>query len=272
MSGGGEHGVHVLTVVDETGSTNDDCRALALQGAPHGTAVAARRQTAGRGRRGHRWSSPAGNLYLSVVLRPGVSMQYYVGLSAVCALGALEALRADAGVAGAALKWPNDVVLGDGKLAGILVEAGAGEGGPYAVCGIGVNLEPATCGEDAAFDSPRALPRACVADALGPTGAPVFEELAEALRRRIAGAVEAWGAQVRAGRALAGPLAPVLNEYYDALPLLGHPVGVYTPEGTLLHTGVFAGIDCWGRATIHRADGQDVDYAAEQVSLRALPQ
>lgn len=259
-----------LRVVEQTGSTNDDCRALALEGAPHGTAVAAHLQTAGRGRRGHTWVSPRGNLYLSVVLRPNVAMQNFVGLSAVCALGILAALREDAGVQRAALKWPNDVIWGDGKLAGILVEAGAGAQGPFAVCGVGVNLAPADGGRDGTFDSPHALPRVCVADAVPGGEVPSFERLAAALRSRICAAVDDWARQVRAGGALAGPLAPVLNEYFDAVPLLGHPVGVYAPTGERVATGMFAGVDCWGRATVRLADGQTVEYAAEQASLRPL--
>jgi len=257
-----------LRLVDETGSTNDDARALALEGAPAGTAVAARVQFAGRGRRGHAWSSPRGGLYLSVVLRPQVSMQNFVGLSAVCALAVLESLREDAGVAQAALKWPNDVVLGDGKLAGVLVEAGMGPQGPYAVCGVGVNLEPqdAEARGACAFDSPGALAPAQVADVCAP---PAFELLARSMRDRVVAKVDAWAGEVNRGRALAGPLAPVLNEYFDCVPLLGHLVGVYAPEGTLLGEGMFCGVDCWGRATVRHANGDEASYAAEQVSLRA---
>ncbi len=259
-----------LRLVGQTGSTNDDARSLAAAGAPAGTAVAARRQTAGRGRRGHAWESPAGGLYLSVVLRPPVPMSFFVGLPAVCALGALAALRDNAGLAGAALKWPNDVLLGDGKLAGILVEAGSGADGPYAVCGIGVNLEPVPAGAGSpAFDGPSPLPRACVVDGL-PAGAepPSFEGLAEALRTRIVEAVDAWGGEVNAGRALAGPLAPVLDAYCNALPMLGGPVEVVGPEGAGYGLGIFMGVDCWGRATVRMADGREEVLSSEQASLR----
>ena len=259
-----------LRLVDVTDSTNDDAKSLALAGAPHGSAVAARVQRAGRGRRGHGWSSPRGGLYLSVVLRPEVPMQYYMGLSAVCALGVLEALREDAGMAKAALKWPNDVVLGEGKLAGILVEAGSSPQGPYAVCGVGVNLEPlAQEGEGACpFDSPGALQAACAAEVAGATFE--FERLARAVRDRVCALVDMWAAEVRRGRAFAGPLTPVLNEYFDVVPLLGHRVGVYAPAGALLDEGMFAGVDCWGRAVVRLRGGDEVAYAAEQVSLRAL--
>ena len=82
-----------LTIVDVTGSTNDDLLEAGKQGAPHGTGLAARAQTAGRGRRGHKWDSTAGNLLLSIVLRPCVNPAKYSGLAAVSGLAVLEALE-----------------------------------------------------------------------------------------------------------------------------------------------------------------------------------
>lgn len=82
-----------LTVVDVTGSTNDDLLEAGKHGAPHGTGLAARAQTAGRGRRGHKWDSTAGNLLLSIVLRPRVDPAKYSGLAAVSGLAVLEALK-----------------------------------------------------------------------------------------------------------------------------------------------------------------------------------
>lgn len=260
-------GEPLLTVLEETASTNDDARALAREGAPQGSAVVALSQTAGRGRRGHNWVSPRGNLYLSVVLRPAVPMQHFMGLSAVCSLGVLHALRRDLGIDGARLKWPNDVVLGDGKLAGILVEAGSGPAGLFAVCGVGLNVRALAPGDGDAFDSPYALPRACLAQALGDTDVDL-ESIAAVLRDRIVGACDEWSRAVGAGRALAGPLAPVLDEYADALALLGHPVVVLDHEGRAVDVGTFAGIDCWGRATVCTADGGQREFSAEQASLK----
>ena len=258
-----------LTMLDETGSTNDDVRALAHEGAAHGTAVAALVQTAGRGRRGHGWVSPRVNLYLSVLLRPAVPMQLFMGLSAVCSLGVLHALREDLGVGAAALKWPNDVVLDGGKLAGILVEAGSSPAGLYAVCGVGLNVEP--LGEDAQalFDSPRALPRSCVAQALGEKPRDM-EATARVFQRRIVEAVDAWAAALGGGRAAAGPLAPVLDEYADSLAMLGEPVAVLDPAGATVDVGTFTGIDCWGRATVRAPDGREMEFSAEQASLRPI--
>ena len=81
-----------LTIVDVTGSTNDDLLEAGKQGEPHGTGLAARTQTAGRGRRGHKWDSTAGNLLLSIVLRPCVNPAKYSGLADISCLAVLGAL------------------------------------------------------------------------------------------------------------------------------------------------------------------------------------
>ena len=232
----------LLRVVDVTTSTNDDAREAAREGAPHGSAVAAHAQTAGRGRRGHVWESPRGSLYLSCVLRPSVPMHFFTGLPAVCALGVLDCLRDDLGIAQAALKWPNDIIAGPSKLAGILVEAGSSAMGTFAVCGVELVEDPSKL--------------------------PSFDDIAELLRRRIVARVDAWDLACRQGRAQAGPLAPILNEYFDCCPLLGHRVRALSPEGELVCTGYFAGLDCWGRATVRRDDGAEVVYTSEMVSLR----
>ena len=127
-----------LTIVDVTGSTNDDLLEAGKQGAPHGTGLAARAQTAGRG---HKWDSTAGNLLLSIVLRPCVNPAKYSGLAAVSGLAVLEALEKQGLANEIGLKWPNDLVARGRKLGGILVEAARdNEGKPFAVCGIGVNV------------------------------------------------------------------------------------------------------------------------------------
>ena len=268
----------LLKVVDVTTSTNDDAREAARAGALHGSAVAAHVQTAGRGRRGHVWESPRGSLYLSCVLRPSVPMHFFTGLPAVCALGVLDCLHDDLGIAQAALKWPNDIIAGPCKLAGVLVEAGSSAMGTFAVCGVGVNVAHASAGagpckrasgECPATQSPEALARTCLEELVeDPSKLPTFDDIAELLRRRIVTRVDAWDLACRQGRAQAGPLAPVLNEYFDRCPLLGHRVRALSPEDDLVCTGYFAGLDCWGRATIRRDDGAEVVYTSEMVSLR----
>jgi BirA family transcriptional regulator, biotin operon repressor / biotin---[acetyl-CoA-carboxylase] ligase len=112
-----------------TTSTNDRARALAQDGAPHGTLVTADEQRAGRGRQGRTWSAPAGQaLLLSLVLRDPPAL-----LPLAAALAVAEVARADAQI-----KWPNDVLVHDRKVAGILAEGRPREG--WAVLGIGVNV------------------------------------------------------------------------------------------------------------------------------------
>jgi BirA family biotin operon repressor/biotin-[acetyl-CoA-carboxylase] ligase len=144
-------------------STNDIAAHLADLGAEEGTVVVAEAQTAGRGRLGRVWFSPPGaGLYLSIVLRPLPVAQVSVarGFSPVHAPSALltlaagvalaEGVRASTGLP-AEIKWPNDLLVGKRKLAGILAEAAA-QGGAlhFVVLGCGVNLRPAAYPPDLA--------------------------------------------------------------------------------------------------------------------------
>jgi len=126
-------------MMSECASTNDEAARLARAGAKHGTVVIAERQTAGRGRDGHVWASPPGGLYLSAVLRPSLPLVDVPPMTLAIGIGVCEAAR-QAGVA-AVLKWPNDVLVGGDKLAGVLVEAQS-QGGKLdsVIVGIGINL------------------------------------------------------------------------------------------------------------------------------------
>jgi BirA family biotin operon repressor/biotin-[acetyl-CoA-carboxylase] ligase len=120
------------------GSTNDRLKEEARAGAPEWTLVLADEQTAGRGRQGREWTSPRGNLYLSVLLRPAFGRPGLIPLMAAVAVA--EAL-AEEGIE-ARVKWPNDVQAGGRKLAGILSESTSVSSAPleWVVVGIGVNL------------------------------------------------------------------------------------------------------------------------------------
>lgn len=116
-------------------STNDEVRALAEAGAPDGRIVLAERQTAGRGRRGAAWFSPAGeSLAFSILVRPDEPKALWPRLALAAGLAVAEAMETFGAQAG--IKWPNDVWLSGRKAAGILVEAGAN----FAVVGIGLNV------------------------------------------------------------------------------------------------------------------------------------
>lgn len=235
-----------IATFEEVGSTNDVVRELAEKGAPAGAAVAARRQTAGRGRRGHAWESPAGNLCLSVLLRPGVAPSRLPGLSAACGLGALDGLDVLSISNETQLKWPNDLLARGRKLGGLLVEAGRdGRGAPFAVCGIGVNVESA--------------PRGLAAVSLAELGhAPSFSALARALRDGIVGRTGTWAAM-----GAVEPLAGIRDDYLARLAWLGEKVVVLSPSGDRLAAGTLESVDAWGRAVV---DG--VAYASELASLR----
>lgn len=118
-------------------STNDLARMLAAGGAPEGTAVIASEQSHGRGRLGRRWTSPAGGLYFSIVLRPLLPRERWSLISLAAAVGAAAGAEAVAGVP-IKVKWPNDLLLDGDKVGGILVEAAE----ETAVCGIGINVIP----------------------------------------------------------------------------------------------------------------------------------
>ena len=263
-------------------STNDVAIDAGREGAPHGWCVCAEEQTSGRGRRGHVWASPAGSLYLSCVLRPQVRMQEFTALPAVCAMGVMDALH-ELGLEGrVGIKWPNDIVARavgeeegadapfDCKLAGILVEAKASSEGPFAVVGLGVNMraleiEAADAGAAA---SPLALVPISLEELMG-DGAPEMRTLAVALRDAMVARVDAWAARMASMPVGMGPMAPVLNEYFDMVPMLGHQVAVLGPNGRAIDTGTFGGLDIWGRAVVVTPTGEQT-FPAEAVSLRQI--
>lgn len=129
-----------FSVLGETDSTNSRAMEMAEKGAPEGTVVVADSQTGGRGRQGRRWISPPGkNIYVSVLLRPDVPPATVPLLSLVAGVALADALEG-MGVPGA-LKWPNDLYLGDRKAAGILAEmASDPDRVRHVVIGVGINV------------------------------------------------------------------------------------------------------------------------------------
>jgi BirA family biotin operon repressor/biotin-[acetyl-CoA-carboxylase] ligase len=170
----------------ETRLTNDRARALAAAGAPHGTVVTAGVQTAGRGRQGRTWSAPAGTALLFSLL-----LRIYDPLLPLRAGLAVADLAGDH----ALVKWPNDVLVGGRKLAGILVEARLQDG--WAVLGIGVNVAV-----DLAGLPPDVRERAATLGRSPGELEPTLRELLLLLERRLAEPPAACLAALRARDAL----------------------------------------------------------------------
>jgi len=212
----------------ETGSTNADAAALAESGAPEGCVVLADLQTAGRGRLGRSWSSPAGTgIYASVLFRPEPRVARLLTIAAGVAVA--EAIEGVAGI-GPVLKWPNDVYLGSGpqsgrKVAGILAEAGVSSGDPWVVIGFGINVLPVS------FPHELALRATSLESELG---RPVDrgELFAECLVRLAARYADLSADRCR----------HVVNAWKQrAAPTFGRPVA-WVEEGAA-HAGVVRGID-----------------------------
>jgi BirA family biotin operon repressor/biotin-[acetyl-CoA-carboxylase] ligase len=128
-------------ILDETDSTNAEARRRALAGERGPVWIAARRQTAGKGRRGRTWEGGEGNLHATLLLTTDRPAAEAAQLSFVAALAVCDLARAYVDPAKARVKWPNDLMIGDAKAAGILLESGpAPDGGLWAAIGVGMNL------------------------------------------------------------------------------------------------------------------------------------
>jgi BirA family biotin operon repressor/biotin-[acetyl-CoA-carboxylase] ligase len=227
-------------------STNDDCKRLARHGAPEGTVVVAGSQSAGRGRLGRSWESPAGGAYLSVLLRPDVTPADVTALPLAVALGVATGIGS-MGVA-CALKWPNDVMVGGRKLAGVLLEISAEpDRVEWVVAGIGANvLVPAGRYPDAAY---------------------VAEYVANATPAQVAAAVLDGVAAVYR-RWLAGGFDVLAQEYEERSMLTGAYVEVRGPDAIVRGSGRVAGVDGTGRLLVE-SEGVVQAVSAGDVTLRA---
>lgn len=142
----------VLTEVvycKEVDSTNNYAKCLAEQGAGHGTLVVAETQTAGKGRRGRGWVSPAGSaIYMSCILRPAIEPYQASALTLVAAMSVQKAITRFMDV-DAVIKWPNDLIIDGKKICGILTEMSSDmDGINYVVTGIGINANQTTFPEE----------------------------------------------------------------------------------------------------------------------------
>jgi BirA family biotin operon repressor/biotin-[acetyl-CoA-carboxylase] ligase len=133
---------HALRHFEDIDSTNEEARRLAAAGVQGPLWIVADRQTKGRGRRGREWHSLAGNLYATLLLNPASRIAQCAQLSFVAALAVGDVVARFAPTASVELKWPNDVLAGGRKIAGILLEASGNDAGApdWLAIGFGVNL------------------------------------------------------------------------------------------------------------------------------------
>ena len=247
-SGVGSPQVGLVVGGGVTGSTNDDARRLAVGGIPEIAVALASGQTAGRGRLGRTWESPKGGVYASFVFRPALAIASLTPLPLVVGLGAARGL-ARLGV-DASLKWPNDVMLGEGKLAGVLLEMTAeSDLAAWVVAGIGMNVRaPGSRSQDFAsayLDDVRE--------------GIALNDVAVAL---IDGVSDAYATFVESG--FAG-LAP---EYQARHVLAYREVAVRDPRGRLIAQGRVAGVDELGRLLVESLAGVEAVVAGD-VTLRS---
>lgn len=129
-------------------STNQEVKRIASIH-PNGTIVIAEQQTAGKGRLGRVWSSPNGTgLWLSILLKPEIAPNQIAGITPVCGLGVCKAIRKYTGL-NALIKWPNDVIIGNKKICGILTETSVEANKiNYVVTGIGININTTEFDDD----------------------------------------------------------------------------------------------------------------------------
>jgi BirA family transcriptional regulator, biotin operon repressor / biotin---[acetyl-CoA-carboxylase] ligase len=245
-----------LDVLAQTGSTNDDLLAAARAGAAEGAVLAAEHQTRGRGRQGRQWVSRTGSaLIFSVLLRPAAVPPADRGwLPLLTGVAVARAVRQQAGV-DAALKWPNDVLAGGAKLAGILAE----QAGEAIVMGVGLNVGATR--DELPPPGPGALP----ATSLALLGAGRADR--ETLLIGILAELEDW--YRRWTRPSPGDTegSGLRAEYLRLSATIGREVRVELPGGMTL-TGVASGIDPVGRLIVDTAAGPAAVSAGDVIHVR----
>ncbi|MBP3883890.1 MAG: hypothetical protein J6D54_02980 [Olsenella sp.] len=190
---------------------------------------------------------------VTVRLRPDVPMQMFTCIPAVSAIGACRSLR-DAGVDGASIAWPANISLDGESLVRISAHAGYEEG-------MFADVELTWLPEEGEILLNRAQDVS--------VASLDWEGLAPALSDAVRRACDEWASGLRRARVVAGPLAPLLDDYFGLLEIANQPVEVVYPNGRLAARGVLCGMDVWGRASVRTASGKVLDISPEQASIRA---
>ena len=245
---------HEFRYFDTVDSTNVRAKAMAEEGAPHGTLIVADEQTAGRGRRGRAWNSPAGsNLYYTLLLRPQISPGKAPMLTLVMAMAIAQGIQ-DMVEAKVGIKWPNDIVINGKKACGILTEMNLSvEQGSidYVVIGCGINV--------AKQEFPEEIRGRAIA----------LEEICENVSRAellnaVLTAFEDDYARFMETEDLSG-----LKEAYNAISVnFGRMVRVLDPKGEF--EGIARGIRDTGELMVELPNKEIRDVYAGEVSVRGI--
>lgn len=229
---------------DSVSSTND-----VAAGRPEGTVIIAAEQTAGKGRLGRSWTSPPGEgLYLSIVLRPPLPFDRLWQTAFVVSLAACEAIRQVSGL-DARIKWPNDILIGDRKVCGILIETrgrGDAETRRPVIAGIGINVNNQSFPPDfnatsIAIEIGHQIPMA---------------DVEESLLARL---------DARYSRFLTDGFPPILEAWKALDCTIGRRVTVHTPDAVI--EGAAMEVTDDGDLVIRRDDGTWVNVKAGEVIL-----
>lgn len=240
---------------EETGSTNTEAKRLADEGAPEGTLVVADRQTAGKGRRGRSWDSPAGsNIYFTLMLRPEFSPNLAPMLTLIMALAVAEAIKEEGGEkSDVQIKWPNDVIVCKKKVCGILTEMNLER--DYiqnVVIGVGINVKKQEF-------APEIAQRAtCLDTEFGKT----------TNRSRLIGKIMYSFEKYYDKFKTEGSLARVKDSYEALLANKGREVCILDPRGE--YRGTALGINDQGELIVERENKEITAVYAGEVSVRGI--
>ena len=233
-----------IRAYQRVGSTMDVAQALAEAGAPEATLVWAVRQEQGRGRQGRVWESPEGGLYCSLILRPSRDLSEIPQLSLVAGLAVGEAIR-DATSLFPKIRWPNDLLLEDRKVGGILVEAKSGA----VIIGIGINV---TTKPSALPDSATSL----LANTIPQMPRPEPYPLTGALVKHFQRWYEEWSAN---------GFAPIREALRSWMAFFGRPVHV--TAGSVNYEGTLHDLDEAGRLLVRLDTGIIKQFEMGEVTL-----
>jgi BirA family transcriptional regulator, biotin operon repressor / biotin---[acetyl-CoA-carboxylase] ligase len=237
-----------LLAYDELDSTNEEAKRLAIGGGSHGAIIWAKKQTQGKGRMGRVWESAEGNLFCSILLCPGTDDKFITQLSFVAAVAAIQTLKSilpeETEIK---CKWPNDVLLDDKKIAGILLESfehkdkNTEQKHRWVVVGVGINVD--------SFPTETNIPATCLKSA----GVEIISAKI-VLSRFIHHFITCYDIWAKRG------FSPIRRAWIEDAYKIGKNIEVKLPKAK--YSGVFEGIDIDGALLIRKSDGTRISLPA----------